>query len=470
MIIPPRRTKIIATIGPACWEDQQILQLIQAGADALRVNTSHLTPRQAEDLYRRLDAICSNAERPVALLVDLQGPKLRLAKDIRPREIQVDQPVQLAETGHVDDDEQIGVDIPAFVEQINIGQKLVLGDGAPVLSVTRIEGHRIIATAEHAGELRPGMGVLLPGGGQSLPALTDRDKQHLSACAPYADYVALSFVRSAAEMRGLRQLLEEHSSQARTVAKIERAEALDNLQALVAEADAVMIARGDLGLEIGLAQVPFAQREILRHSQAGLTCAITATQVLESMLHAPQPTRAEVTDIAHAIQEGTSALMLSEETAIGEHPAHTVATMADLIHQVERRLPPKAREIPVKGDPRASLVRAADQLGADMQATKLIVPTDSGETARYAAALARQHVYALARHERVRRQLALERGVHPIPWDGQHGTYLPVTAARWVQRAGYLEANEPVVVAWGEFSRRETTDWVQVIAALSLKD
>jgi len=462
-----RRAKIVATVGPASRSVKQIAALAQAGADVIRVNTSHLTPEEAGRLYQDLDKARQRTGIEFATLVDLQGPKLRLANSFEAFKVKAGDAVTFAEASHAADG-QVPVAIKNFARQVAAGQRIVLGDATPQLTITAADSLTVTATVDKGGRIRPRMGVTVPGGFQDLPALTERDLAHLQVAVLYADWVALSFVKRPEDVRLLRDALRIRDCQARIIAKIERADALDHLEGIVAEADGVMVARGDLGVELGLAEVPFAQDRIISEAQRQAKTVITATQVLESMITADAPTRAECADIARALVEGTSALMLSAETATGEHPDLVVETMSDLIAHAERNLVWEARQIPEGDHDASSLVHSADRLAADQNVQVVIIPTDSGRTARMAASLARPQLIALCPDPAVRRQLALERGVRPIAWDGEHGAYLPVTVLQHAIDHGAVAADQRVVVVWNHTHDRYDNP-VQLVAALQLQ-
>lgn len=460
MIAETRRAKIIATLGPASQSREQIKELVEVGADLLRVNTSHLQPQQAADLYRTISEIQDSSLGSLALLVDLQGPKIRLG------EIEN----QHLETGHEvmfcpqDQPGVIHFPLPGLHKMLAPGCEIVLGDGAPTLEVVAIEGLCVRARVLRAGSIRARMGAALPGCKLGLPALTSRDMQHLQSAADYADWFALSFVSCAEDVIQLRQALQQVGSHAKIMAKIERAGALDDLDRIIDHADAIMVARGDLGVEVGLAAVPFVQEDIVRACVEHAKPAVIATQVLESMTHSDLPTRAEASDVAQALVEGASALMLSAESATGEHPALAVRTLGELIRKVESHLDLDPIAVPEGMGPQASLVRAADQLAYDQGVGVMLIPTDSGRTAQLAANLARQHIVALCPDRRVARQLNLQRGVHPVHWDGEHGQYLPTTVLECATEAGILRPGRRVVVAWSQDQPQGPP--IQLIAAI----
>jgi pyruvate kinase len=459
------RTKIIATLGPASSTEETIQGLVEAGVNAFRINTSHIDPAQAVDLYEVIEALRQKMARTVAILVDLQGPKMRLGDLNGPRILEAGAWVRLIEGARSVGDE-LTINIPNIASSLRIGMKIQLGDGSPVVQIERIDSEGALARVTVSGGVRSRMGVVLPAGTLSLPALTEQDRVHVQASQPYADFYALSFVHHAQDVQELRSLLHSIDSQARIVAKIECQEALTNLESITLASDALMVARGDLGVEIGLAHVPFAQQWIAQVGRQHLRSVILATQVLESMIHSALPTRAEITDMANAVRIGTSALMLSAETATGAHPIKVVEAMTEVLSIVEKYSIEDTRDESF-ADERANLVRAADQLARGLNVQKIIIPTESGDTARFGAGLARQDVIALAQSPRVRQQLALERAVTPLEWDGDHGLSLPATVVRQAMNAGHIRANEQVVVAWGESGDGTVS---QLVASLSLNE
>lgn len=457
-----RRAKIIATVGPACSSLEEQLRLVEAGADLLRVNTSHLTSRQAEELFKQLLEVRSRASRSFGILADLCGPKLRLASSAPEADLSPGEAIVFSE---VEREGAVLARVPGLSEEVAPGSEIVLGDGYPTLRVSGVEKGLVKARVVRAGRMRPRMGVALPGTELSLPALTDEDRAHIISAAPYADWVAQSFVRDSSDIQELRELLLQAGSQARILAKIERFSALQRVEEIIDAADAVMVARGDLGVEIGLAAVPFEQARVISLCREKAKPSVTATQVLDSMTQADLPTRAEASDVAQALIQGTSALMLSGETAVGEHPALTVEVMSQLITRAEAHLDLLPQAPPEGASGAASMVRAADQLAFEQGIPIVIIPTNTGATARLAAAIGRQQVVALCVEERAAHQLCLERGVHPIMWDGDHGTYLPLTAIQAATRAGLLKEGRRVVVAWG--FKPQDGEEMHLIAALS---
>ena len=329
-----RRTKIVATLGPATESDAAIDSLIKAGVDVVRLNFSHGTVEEHKERAEKIRRISLENNRHLAILADLQGPKIRLEKFKNGA-------VNLAigdkfclniecPDGEGDSD-QIGITYKMLPQDVKSGDVLVLDDGRIVLQVDAVDGPRINCTVQVGGELSDNKGINLKGGGLTAEVLTDKDKADIKTAALIdADYVAVSFPRNAADMIQARKLLEAEGSSAGLVAKIERAEALDNLDEIIAASEAVMIARGDLGVEIGDAKLPAVQKEIIRRARELNCVTITATQMMESMRDNPIPTRAEVFDVANAVLDGTDAVMLSAETATGAFPSETVRSMSDI--------------------------------------------------------------------------------------------------------------------------------------------
>jgi pyruvate kinase len=418
-----RRTKIVATIGPATDSPEMLDALIAAGLDCARLNCSHGT---GDDLRRRAAAVraaAQRAERPVGLLFDLQGPKLRLSAATRERAVKPGEQVVVvgsAPEGPIPP-EMLVVDFPEFAMLLTERSEIVIGDGVPRFVVDEIGSTGdAVARALTPGTIGPRKGVNVTYARPSLPALTTKDMSDLALAAQLdADFVALSFVRRADDVRLLANELEAHGSHAKTVAKIEKIEAYEHLEEIIDVADAVMVARGDYGVEAGVARVPLMQKDtIYRATQAGKT-VITATQMLESMINAPEPTRAEVADVANAVIDGTSAVMLSAETGVGRYPVEAVRTMAEIALAAEEAPAILGRR---RGDQpdtaAAAVVQAAVDLAAKLDAAAIVIPTATGGGARACAKYRPPRpVIALAHDERVARQLNLEWGVYPCGID-----------------------------------------------------
>ncbi len=412
-----RRTKIVATLGPATDPLGVLDALVAAGIDCARLNCSHGT---AEDLRRRsgeVRAAAAHAGRPVGLLFDLQGPKLRLAAGMKARIVRAGEQVVFSGAGDAAADDHVVVDFPDFPRLVTERSEIVIGDGVPRLMVESSGPGEVVARALSSGELASRKGISVTFAHPELPALTDKDNADLLLAAELgADFVALSFVRSAADIEELQARLAELGWRGRTIAKIEKVEAYEHLDEIIAVADGVMVARGDYGVEAGVARVPLMQKDTIRRAtQAGKT-VITATQMLESMIHAPEPTRAEASDVANAVIDGSSAVMLSAETSIGEFPVEAVRAMAQLAQAAEESPVIQGRARPGEPDsPAGAVMYAAVELAEALDAIALIVPTTRGGSPRACAKYRRRRpIVALPVDDRVTNQLTLEWGVYPF--------------------------------------------------------
>jgi pyruvate kinase len=413
----PRRTKIVATIGPSSSSRETLLALARAGMDAARLNFSHGVPEQHAEYARLIREIQEELGRPLAIIADLQGPKLRIGDLPAPVILaRGDEVVVTAQDGAASGELPVA---PAVIgDVLQPGHDVLIDDGHVHLRVEEVEPGRARCAVVIGGVVESHKGVNLPGVPVPIPSLTRKDTADLEfALGLGVDFVALSFVRSAADVRDLHKLIEDAGSHARVIAKIEKAEAVEALDEILAESDGVMVARGDLGVEIGPASVPLLQKRIILRSLEHGEPVITATQMLESMIHQPEPTRAEASDVANAILDGSSALMLSGETAVGEFPVEAVAYMDRIARAVEpslgyRHQLPEAGEEPTIG---RAMSNAACDLAEVLRASAILVPTFTGKTASAVARLRpRRPVIGLTHHRYALQQMAIEWGVTPL--------------------------------------------------------
>ena len=409
-----RRTKIVATLGPATDAPGVLDRVVAAGMDCARLNCSH---GDAEALERRAANVRAAAERcgrPLGLLFDLQGPKLRLSGDTAEQVMQRDDRITFAESGPGAG--RVLVDFAGFSRLVTERSQIVIGDGVPRFAVEDIRPGEVDCRTISPGRLAPRKGINVTHARPELPAITEKDARDLeTAVALGADFVALSFVRSAQDIEELASRLRDLGSRARTIAKIEKIEAYEQLDEIVKVANGVMVARGDYGVEAGVARVPLMQKDtIFRATQAG-KFVITATQMLESMIQAPEPTRAEATDVANAVIDGTSAVMLSAETSVGSYPVEAVSTMAEIAEAAEAAPVIHGRAVDADFETAAGAVmHAAVELAAEIDATALVVPTSTGGAPRACAKYRqRRPIIAPAHEPRVANQLTLEWGVYP---------------------------------------------------------
>jgi len=425
-----RRTKIIATLGPATDGIDAQRELLRAGVDVVRINFSHGDLAKHEERVREVRQAAEEAGRYVAILGDLQGPKIRIQRFrqgsitlVEGQEFVLDTSLA-ADAG---DERTVGVAYTSLANDVSPGDTLLLDDGQIKLSIGAVAGPRIVCTVQVGGVLGDNKGINRQGGGLSAPALTEKDKDDLKHAARMGfDWIAVSFVRSAADLTEARRYLDNAGSNARIVAKIERTEAVDQLEAIIDASDAVMVARGDLAVETGYAGLTGLQKRIIRTTRRRHKVSITATQMMESMIHSQVPTRAEVSDVANAVMDGTDAVMLSAETAVGEFPVKAVAAMAEVCigaetyhhsaspmsrHRMEDRFGRVDEAVAM-----ASMY-AANHL--DVQA--IIALTESGSTPLWMSRIRSDiPIFALARHPETLRRIALYRGVYPIAFDAVH--------------------------------------------------
>jgi pyruvate kinase len=450
-----RRTKIVATLGPATDAPGVLDGLIAAGMDCARLNCSHGTMPDQQRRAREVRAAAQRAGRPVALLFDLQGPKLRLTAGTPERPVEIGQTVTFTDGTLEAGKDLTAVDFAGFARLVSRGSEIVVGDGVPRFAVESTEGVRVVARAVSAGALAPRKGINVVRARPELPAITEKDSVDLAAAvAAGADFVALSFVRSAADVEDLRRLLRASGSPARIVAKIETVEGYERLDEILLAADGVMVARGDFGVTAGLARVPLMQKDVIARATVAGKLVITATHMLESMIHAPEPTRAEVADVANAVIDGTSAVMLSAETGVGEHPVAAVRLMSEVAEAAEATAVSHARGRlyePPTGPSTEAIMHAAVILADQIGAQALVVPTTTGGAARHCAKFrGSTPVVALAHCAKVACQLAAEWGVHPVFADVGGSAYeLTNTAVAIARDELSLSSGDRVVLTAG---------------------
>lgn len=427
MDTPHSRTKILATLGPATDGPGRIEALIRAGVNVVRLNFSHGSP---SDHATRIAAVREAGlalGREIGVLADLQGPKIRIERFAEGRiRLQAGQDFDLvcradAAPGN---EHEVGVSYLGLVGDVATGDTLLLDDGLVALEVTAVRGDRIHTRVLTAGPLSDRKGLNRLGGGLSLGALTDKDREDIvHAVGMGVDFLAVSFCRSAQDMHDTRELARQAGGVPHLVAKIERAEAIENLEEIIDASDAVMVARGDLGVEIGDAELPGLQKKIIRVSLERQRVVITATQMLQSMVDNPIPTRAEVLDVANAVIDGTDAVMLSAESASGQYPIEAVAAMQRICLGAERQFDHDTDfEAAPRGLERSdqAIAMAAMFLTEHIPVRAIIALTESGGTARYLSRFRSSvPIYGLSRHAGARRQMGLMRDVFPVDFDSR---------------------------------------------------
>jgi pyruvate kinase len=334
----PRSTKIVVTLGPACSEPAVLERMLAAGVDVVRLNFSHGAAADHVERARLVRATAARLGIEVAIMADLQGPKIRVGKFAQGKvTLAPGQTFVLDAECELGDEERVGLDYKELPRDVERGAVLLLDDGLIRLNVERVDGPRIVTRVVLGGTLSNNKGINRLGGGLTAPALTAKDMEDMKAAAALeADYLAVSFPKNKEDMYMARQLLRAAGGHALLIAKIERAEAITFLEEIVDASDGIMVARGDLAVEVGNAAVPGLQKRMLKLARERNKLTITATQMMESMIHAPVPTRAEVSDVANAVLDGTDAVMLSAETAAGKYPVETVETMAQICEEAEK--------------------------------------------------------------------------------------------------------------------------------------
>lgn len=445
-----RRAKIVCTIGPAVDSKEKLVRLIESGMDVARLNFSHGT---AEDHRARAAAIREASQelgKPVAILQDLCGPKIRTGFE-GPDGVEVGAAVSLVE-GSSGTKDTIAIDYQGLTEDVREGDRILLGDGHVELEVVQIREHRVETRVLHGGSLRSRMGVNLPSKRVRLSAITDKDKRDLEVGLDLGvDFVALSFVRSADDIKQLQQLMQAHGRVTPIVAKVETPSAVEQLEAVVRAADAVMVARGDLGVELPPEMVPVIQKEIIGTCRRYQRPVIVATEMLQSMVEAPRPTRAEASDVAGAVFDGADAVMLSAETATGQHPFKACAIMDRIIRQAEssRFYQPMPSE-PGDSTPEA-IANSACDVAKTIRASILVALTESGGTARLISkARPTAPILALSPDEKTLRRLALYWGVIPRYLDMVSDVdRLVRQTSAYLKQSGYASPGERFVMTYG---------------------
>ncbi len=455
-----RRTKIIATLGPATSDEKMIDKIIEAGVDVVRVNFSH---GSAEEHIERAEQMRNRARahgRQVGVLCDLQGPKIRIER-FKDKKVHLKE----GETFTLDTDfdsnggthEIVGMAYKSLPEDVNRGDTLLLDDGRIVLWVDHVEGTAVKCRVVQGGELSDRKGLNKQGGGLSAPALTQKDREDIkTAAAMQADYLAVSFPRSAQDIYEARELIRAAGGHAAIVAKIERADALEKVDEIIEATDAIMIARGDLGVEIGDAALPPVQKDLIRKARRMNKVAITATQMMESMIHSHIPTRAEVFDVANAVLDGTDAVMLSAETATGKYPDSAIAAMDRICLEAE-----KSRQV-TKSDHRINTefqfideaVAMASMYTANHLGVKAIAAlTESGSTPLWMSRISSGiPIYALTSHVETRRKVTLYRGVYPVSFEVNTKDHAEINreAIDELLRRGAVRDGDLVIITKGD--------------------
>ena len=457
-----RRTKIIASLGPATDNEETLTQLFAAGVDVVRLNFSHSDHVAMCERVTLVRKVAAASKSDVALMGDLQGPKIRVQKFANGSVL-----LKEGETFYLDaqlgtdegNEDGVGITYPNLANDVAPKDILLLNDGLIELQVTDIQGSRINTKVVTGGVLSNKKGLNRKGGGLSAAALTEQDKLDIVLAAELdLDYMAVSFVRDAADVEYARELLYQAGSKAGIVAKIERTEAVANLKGILDVADAVMVARGDLGVEIGDAELPVVQKHIIKQAREQSCVVITATQMMESMVHNPSPTRAEVMDVANAVIDGSDAVMLSGETAVGKYPVETVQSMARVCEGAERHLNSlrskhRLNENFARID--EAIAMATMYTANHLDVSAIVSLTESGSTALWMSRISSGiPILAMTRHEKTRRKVKMYRGVYPVAYEVMYknSTHVLEDALGFLRDKGLVETGDTVVMTRGDLT------------------
>jgi pyruvate kinase len=448
----------VATVGPACSERTALAQLVNTGVDVFRLNMAHAGPVDQQKHIADIRSISSMIDEPIAILVDLAGPKIRLGTVAGDRLFcEIGKEFHFISGNESQAPNELTSTYAPLVDELQIGDRVMLADGTVTMNVEAKEQGRLRLRVVQRGTIRSRQGINLPGVALSVPAISEIDREHVIwAAKTGVDFVGLSFVRSPDDVRQLKEIAREHGSTTRVVAKIEKSEALDQLDEIVSAADAVMVARGDLGVEIDVAQMPIEQKRIIAVCHRHRRPVIIATQMLDSMQDSPRPTRAEATDVANAILDGADACMLSGETAVGHYPREAVEMMNRIALATESTFhgrPPKFPEgfsTELQAITQAA-VRAAGQMAYDLDAKLVFVASHSGRTA---LALSQHRSYVrtigVSSSEATLRQMCLYWGVEPLRGAPARDLQeLIKHADEWACRTGYATKGDRIVIVGG---------------------
>ena len=452
-----RRTKIVATLGPACADPKILDKMIEAGVDVVRLNFSHGTPEEHIQRAELVRSLAKTRGRAIGVLVDLQGPKIRIGK-FKDGKITLapGDPFMLDVDCELGDQTRVGLDYKDLVYDVSRGATLLLDDGRIEMWVEDVKDGIVTCKVVQGGVLSNNKGINRKGGGLSAAALTEKDIEDIKTAALLnADYLAISFPRSAADVQQAREILQAHGGRAWIVSKIERAEAIEALDSILNASDAIMVARGDLGVEVGDAAVPALQKRMIRMAREKNKIAITATQMMESMISSPIPTRAEVSDVANAVLDGTDAVMLSAETAAGMFPVEAIAAMNRVCVEAEKEI-----ETPQFGFKHDDILRVDEAIAKSAAFTALhlnvkaiAAMTQSGSTALWISRISTHvPIYALTPEVETRRKVTLYRGVYPVNFKpSSHDRDLLLAEAEdELRRRGAVRNGDLILLTIGE--------------------
>ncbi len=466
-----RKAKIVATLGPSSNTEPILRQLVRAGMDVARLNFSHGTHEQMTALIALLRDIAATEGKTICIMQDLQGPKIRTGRlqDRRPVALALGSQVTITPRDVLGSPTLISTTFQTLAREVGPGSIILLSDGLIELRVTAVKGDDVETDVINGGLLGEHKGINLPGAVVTVPSLTQKDLDDLEfGLAQGVDMVAVSFIRSAADVRAVKERIAFHNSDAWVIAKLEKPQAIEHLEEILDEADGVMVARGDLGVEMPPEKVPIIQKHVIRRAAEWRKPVITATQMLESMIENPRPTRAEASDVANAIFDGSDAVMLSGETAMGRHPREAVAMMAKIIIETESHMRDTGLRQPHELRPRLSIsetiCESVAHAAEDLDMAAIVVYTETGTTARLISKYRPQpEIYALTAVSRVCNRLNLLWGVSPLARKHEHSTEDMVSGAEAVLlREGIVKPGDIVGLAAGTQTTSGSTNFMRL--------
>lgn len=459
-----KKTKIIATVGPACRNQSILKDLIRNGVDMFRINASHTTPADLKQWVKLIRRASQSSIRPIPILVDLQGPRVRTGRleKGQPVLLKKDKLISIVPSSNPGSAQQITTTCRPFPKMVKPGDPILLDNGLIELEVKSVKGGVTFCRVVTGGMLGQNKGINLPNAPVTLPSLSAKDLIDLKVAVEMGvDYIALSFVRNAADILAVRKKLDRLKSSIPIIAKIEKPKAVANFSAISAVAGGIMVARGDLGIEMGVEKVPVVQKTLIAQSNRMHLPVITATQMLESMIENPRPTRAEASDVANAVFDGTDAVMLSGETAVGKYPLEAIRIMSEIICDAEAHLGEIAAVMgePVRHSdlPTHAITHAARHAAKDIGAKALVVFTITGKTAVFLCKFRPlAPIIALTGSKEVSRKLNLLRGIYPVTmtYGGSSGAILK-RAEKEMMKLPFLKKGDPVVILSGKFAMPE---------------
>lgn len=467
-----RKTKIVCTIGPVSQNEETLREVMLAGMNVARFNFSHGDHAEQKAKLVNILKVSNELGLPIATLLDTKGPEIRL-RDFENESVMLDagQTFTLTAVDMLGNKEKASMTYVDLKNDVTVGSSILIDDGKIELKVEKVEGEDIICRVVNGGKVSNHKGINVPGVSLTMPYISEKDRADIIFCAEMGfDFLAASFTRNKEDILAVRQLLDEHNSKAKIIAKIENMQGIQNIDEILEVSDGVMVARGDMGVEIPLEDVPVLQKQIIKKAVAKGKQVITATQMLESMIHNPRPTRAETADVANAIYDGTTAIMLSGESAHGDYPVEAVKTMAKIAERTEKDIDYKNRLKKIKGIGGETVSNAISHAtcttAADLNATAIITVTMSGTTANMISRFKPDcPIIGCTVNPRVSRQLNLTWGVSPLLINKVEDTEeLFAEAARAAEKAGYVKKGDTVVLTAGlPLGTAGTTNMLRVI-------